>query len=292
MGYGIQNFAVYDLLIRENLFDNIQSVVDMGSQELHFAERDTTSPSHEYKECIRQTIKSAGGPDIDDIQLNNLANRSSAGEFWKILGKEYKALDADGWYGKPFDFNLDQVEEKDKLANCFVINSGTTEHLIDQANAFRIAHDLTKKEGLMLHSVPFLGSIDHGFFNYNPNFFQALASFNSYEIMGLWLSFPSSPTLVPWNKNMIPVFNSFVNEEEGISLICLLKKNHDLDFCIPFQKGYEGAQAESNLARYNYVIDAKIISGVDALRKRSVDDLSGRQILKELKLRILKRFGV
>ena len=162
MGYGVQNFAIYDLMIRENLFDNIQSVVDMGSQELHFAERDTTS--HEYKECIRQTIKSAGGPDIDDIQLNKLANRSSAGEFWKILGKEYKALDSDGWYGKPFDFNLDQVEEKDKLANCFVVNGGTTEHLFDQANAFRIAHDLTKKDGLMLHQLPFLGCIDHGFF--------------------------------------------------------------------------------------------------------------------------------
>ena len=108
--------------------------------------------------------------------------------------------------------------------------------------------------------------------------------------MGLWLSFPSSPTLVPWRENMATLFDGFIRESVGLH--CLFRKNHDLDFCIPFQKGYEEMQAESNLARYNYVIDAKVVSGVEAFRKRSVDDLSGRQILKELKLRILKRFGV
>jgi hypothetical protein len=47
-----------------------------------------------------------------------------------------------------------------------VINAGTTEHVSNQENAFRVIHDLTKRGGMMNHEVPAGGMIDHGFFSY------------------------------------------------------------------------------------------------------------------------------
>src|SRR5215211_2335532 len=39
----------------------------------------------------------------------------------------------------------------------------------------------------MIHDVPFTVQLEHGFFNTQPNFFEALARYNSYETLGLWL---------------------------------------------------------------------------------------------------------
>ena len=47
---------------------------------------------------------------------------------------------------------------------------------------FENVHNLTKKDGLMFHLIPFEGQIDHGYFSYHPNFFYDLALFNNYEI--------------------------------------------------------------------------------------------------------------
>jgi hypothetical protein len=134
---------------------------------------------------------------------------------------------------------LDSVRDEDKNAYCLTVNGGTTEHLIDQENAFRVMHDLTKVGGLMLHQVPFLGSIDHGFFNYNPNFFTALARFNSYDILGIWLCPGGTYSLIPWSDAMVKNLKASVNPDYYAILYCLFRKSNHLDFCVPFQKGYE-----------------------------------------------------
>lgn len=290
MGYGVETMAVFQTIARDGFFDDIKRVVDLGSQEMHFSERDTTS--HPYREIIRSTVVALGGPELSESDLAAMADRASVGEFYRLLGKEYKALDADGWYGPPFDINLDQVMDEDRGAYCLTVNSGTTEHLVDQRNAFCIVHDLTRAGGLMIHSVPFVGSIDHGFFNYNPNFFRALARFNSYEVLGLWVMPYGIASLIPWNENTSRYLE--LSGRGNSSLYCLLRKEYDQVFCTPFQNGYEGAQAESNLDRYNYVIDGNLISGVEAYRisqqDKSIGNLTGRTLLRELKRRIMRRF--
>ena len=38
--------------------------------------------------------------------------------------------------------------------------------------------------GLMLHALPFTAHLEHGFFSYQPNLFDALARYNSYQTLG------------------------------------------------------------------------------------------------------------
>jgi hypothetical protein len=73
-----------------------------------------------------------------------------------------------------------------------VTNIGTTEHVTDQINAFRVIHEFAKPGANFLHSVPFAGYFNHGLYNYHPIFFVFLASANEYEIVHLGLSDPGT----------------------------------------------------------------------------------------------------
>ncbi len=294
MGYSVETMALYQMMQSQGLFKGVRRVVDLGSQEMHFGKQDTTS--HPYRNIIARTVEAMGGPALSEADLNILSDRSSVKGFYELLGMEYTALDADGWYGKPFDLNLDSVDSADRNAYCLCVNAGTTEHLMDQNNAFKIVHHLTRPGGLMLHALPFLGSIDHGFFNYNPNLFWALARFNDYEMLGMWASPSGTASLLPWNSEIAAHMNLPMGSSKGVGIWCLMRKRHDLDYCVPFQAGYEDAQADENLARYNYVINGQLMSGVEAIRingqKAALETFGGRALLNELCRRIAARIGI
>ena len=167
MGYGISTFSVLKMLAIEGRLSEIKQVVDLGAQDIHFSEGDKVS--HPFRAIIRELCLVLDGPDLSNEEVDSLAARAPARDLFERLNIRYKSLDTNARYGEPFDLNFDQVSDEDRGAYCLTMNSGTTEHLFDQENAFRVAHDLTRVGGLMIHSVPFVGNIDHGFFNYNLN---------------------------------------------------------------------------------------------------------------------------
>ena len=65
-----------------------------------------------------------------------------------------------------------------------VVNTGTTEHIANQDNAFRVIHDLARKGGVTYHEVP-AGMTDHGLINYNPRFFWKMRDANDYEVLSM-----------------------------------------------------------------------------------------------------------
>jgi hypothetical protein len=101
---------------------------------------------------------------------------------WTWLGFEYAAIDIDGGPGSiPLDLNFDDVPEKFKKHFQLVTNLGTTEHVANQLQAFKIIHDLTANGGVMIHHLPAQGFMNHGLVNYNLKFFWMLARSNGYK---------------------------------------------------------------------------------------------------------------
>ena len=109
----------------------------------------------------------------------------------------------------------------------------------------------------MLHILPFIGCVDHGFFTYQPNFFYALARFNSYELLGVWFN-PSTAlsSLIPWQHDLLNHIN--VSPTKDSVLVVALRKMYAQKFCIPFQGVYEFSQMPENARRYKYVIDGEL----------------------------------
>ncbi len=120
-------------------------------------------------------------PD-EEIDFNLTA--PFAREFWHWLGFDYAAVDIDGSPGSiPLDLNYDSVPPQAKGKYSLVTNFGTTEHIVNQLNAFNVIHDLTAPNEIMIHEVPVQGMVNHGLINYNFKFFWMLARSNGYKII-------------------------------------------------------------------------------------------------------------
>src|SRR5262249_26475042 len=68
----------------------------------------------------------------------------------------------------------------------FIANSGTSEHILNQYNVFKVIHDAAARGAIMYHGVPAWGDYEHGIISYSPKFFWALGEANSYEIIKYW----------------------------------------------------------------------------------------------------------
>jgi hypothetical protein len=72
------------------------------------------------------------------------------------------------------------------------MNFGTTEHILNQFNCFKVIHDATKVGGYIFHSsLPALGYVDHGYITYTGRCFFDIAGFNEYEVVEFWFEGPA-----------------------------------------------------------------------------------------------------
>src|SRR5262249_12613401 len=120
------------------------------------------------------------GAPVGPENFTERAPRSTA--FWRSLGFDYAALDYNGHLDSfAIDLNDEQVAAEMRESFDLVVNTGTTEHVANQGNAFRVIHDLTRKGGVMYHQVPASGDLYHGLVNYSPKFFQHMQKQNDYQ---------------------------------------------------------------------------------------------------------------
>lgn len=63
-----------------------------------------------------------------------------------------------------------------------VTNFGTAEHCFNIAACFETIHRLTEPGGLMLHVLPAMGDVNHGFYNVHPLLYTNLARANDYKL--------------------------------------------------------------------------------------------------------------
>jgi hypothetical protein len=194
MGLGRGFLANFVELKRSGRIEGAKRVVEIGSQQLadDFLQSDA---------FLDELYGLFGRPRADlgrPVGAEHFTERAPAAEpFWSSLGLEYFAIDFGGHRNSvALDLNRDSVPASLKASFDLVVNAGTTEHVANQDNAFRVIHDLTRKTAVMLHELPAGGMINHGFFNYHPRFFQNLAAFNLYEVIWLRVSFGRRANMV------------------------------------------------------------------------------------------------
>lgn len=159
--------------------------------------------------------------------------------YYEALGYEYVAIDIDGSPNSvPLDLNYDDVPRELLGRFNLVTNFGTTEHVSNQLNAFKIIHDLAATGAVMLHEVPAQGLINHGLFSYNPKFFQKLAESNAYETLFLDYRWTEIRPGLPEDLRFL--IERYVSVEDrplcGISeavLFVAQRKTHDRPFVPP-----------------------------------------------------------
>ena len=216
---------IMTLVVRSvvDLLDKQPSVLELGNQ--------TFNSSVAALDNVIQ--RSNNGADIDVEGLRKLktllteSSKNSAELYYKCLGfAHYDAIDINDTFGsKVMDLNRD-LREAYGFTNTYelVTNNGTGEHIFDQASVLRNMHNLTKSNGVMIHVMPILNYINHGFYCFHPSLYYSLALANRYQLLGLALA----------NRNAIGVraqlepgaerLPDFLLESTSISLAAMLGK--------------------------------------------------------------------
>ncbi len=161
------------------------SVVELGNQ--------TFKPKSGDFERVTARLLGQETP-FDAALLREIAVRrdsalsASTSDYYRALGfASYRAIDVNGRYDSlVMDLNRDLAKHYG-FSETFdlVTNNGTSEHIFNQSAVFSNAHALCKVGGVMLHVLPFVNYLNHGFFSYNPILFCDLAETNDYEVCRL-----------------------------------------------------------------------------------------------------------
>jgi hypothetical protein len=141
-----------------------------------------------------------------------------------------------------------------------VTNWGMGEHIFNQNTFFKNVHDLTKKDGYMVHMLPFRTRQNHCFYLYTETFIKNLINENEYKL------------IYSWNiiGDLIPNLNRFSNGlEKEIWKVFLIKKLNDKPFKTPFQRGniFEDDNKLNKYKRRVRIKDKIRIKGVNIIRK-------------------------
>jgi hypothetical protein len=222
------------------------SVIDLGRQQLSDSFLDCRTALETMQRLFGVArpcpLPPPSAPVIDEELKHLDSTAPAARDFWTWLGVEYSVIDIDGTSGTILlDLNYDNVPADAKGKYGLVMNFGTTEHVANQLNAFRVVHDLTAVGGVMFHNVPAQGMVNHGLVNYHPKFFWMLARSNGYK----WLAtdFSQSGSMREFSVEMIhptpeTIVPGLAARVKGYSppngsLAVLLQKVIDLEYVAP-----------------------------------------------------------
>jgi hypothetical protein len=256
MGLGPNVLALYHQLKILGRFDGVTDVVELGSQGVWCPD----------PQLLKGLFDAFGKPTPPEHELSPYINSTGTGiassrHLHEHLGFRYDCIDIDANFGSlTLDLNFDPVPPEHRNRYGLTTNHGTTEHIFNQYNAFKAIHDLTKPGGLMLHGLPFTVHLDHGFFNYQPNLFEALARYNSYRTLGIWVALDwTLSSFVPWQPQLLDFL--VMNGKTTHLLLVLQEKMYETEFCIPIQRVYEPMIPASSASRYQLVVDGEYYSG-------------------------------
>lgn len=172
------------------------SILDIGSSNLYSA----------TPEDIKQFLRKYGLPSIPDLDefAARLAagssydpviggrNEAFVGELFEKAGMRYVSFDiAAGYRTTILDLNHAAPPPAFQGKFDLVLNFGTTEHILNQLNCFKVIHDATKVGGYVYHSLPAVGYVNHGYITYTGRCFFDVAGFNEYELVACWFDGPS-----------------------------------------------------------------------------------------------------
>jgi hypothetical protein len=241
-------------LRRAGTLNGLDRLIEIGAQQLSNVFLRSRRPLRElYQLCDKsfpelgqpKFIGTAGGEATRaSAALDYLAESNpSSRMFWTSLGFTYNALDFDGHRDSiAIDLNRDQVPDDLRGNFHIAVNAGTTEHVANQDNAFRVIHDLVCKGGIMMHEVPAQGMMNHGLVNYNPKFFWHLCRENSYEVLMMkvtsWTSTPVPENVLDSNRvyggaNHLLINGKIAEAVPDFMIRASLRKLEDQPFVTP-----------------------------------------------------------
>jgi SAM-dependent methyltransferase len=159
MGMGMASF---DYLAAKRLISVDSRILDIGSQNLYNATPQTIRKFAELFGSVSVT------PTFDaEVDRISYFSTPRAGERTAYISEllnlttiGYESYDVcPALKTDIFDLNVERLPDERRNNFDLILNFGTTEHLINQLNAFEVMHDAMKVGGVAFHQLPSVGWI-------------------------------------------------------------------------------------------------------------------------------------
>jgi hypothetical protein len=291
MAFSLADLCLVHRLKTQGYLPNGSAVVEIGAQQID----DSILANMQELEVLGRAFgvdspcpPFAAGPAS---HKHRLAGAPMARDIWTWLGTEYAAIDIERCPGSiPLDLNCDEVPTDARSKYRLVTNLGTTEHVANQLHAFKIIHDLTAADGVMIHNVPchWLG---HGLVGYNPKFFFALARSNNYEILYMDLSFADEADFSDQPDPVVSDISRFVPDfperwRRYRPALCILhvamQKQYDLEYVAPLDVDNIASIDDAVLKnRYWTVFDRGAFETIALSRAKALEDAEQKATKRE-----------
>lgn len=246
MGLSLSFLNIMLGLKRAGTIERLTQVIEIGAQQLSNEFLHASSKLDELYHLYGRPRIQLGDGDYQGMRgsiEHQPADAPASRLFWESLGFTYAAADFGGHRASiAIDLNRDRVTDDLRGRFQLVVNAGTTEHVANQDNAFRIIHDLVCIGGIMIHFVPAQGMMMHGLFNYNPKFFWHLCRENGYEVLELTagsdgLAMPVPNEVIDSNTHYANVISEQPLKAgqlvSDFSIVAVLRKLNDEGFVTP-----------------------------------------------------------
>ncbi len=224
-------WTTVSMLDGKSLFPQGIRVLDIGSSNVYNAE--DLGIEAFIRARVSDAPASTGTVSADIGQRSRIMkdgqqqNKAFLGEILTAAGLHYESIDiADGYRTTQLDLNRDALPRQFAQAFDLVMNVGTSEHVLDQAAVFRIAHEATRPSGLMFHQLPASGFSNHGYFCYTPRLFCDLAGYNHYEIVDLWFDGPGA------QDNLLGAVEAYRHLYPALDALLARSKTNERDVAI------------------------------------------------------------
>lgn len=294
MGIGTWELDVLLRLRKEGYLPDHATMIEIGAQQLaNSALADSAKIG-----ALAQNFGAGSAPALPrptesvvlDGGMEHLdAAAPPARELWRWLGFDYAAIDIDeSPESIALDLNFDDAPASAMGKFDLVTNFGTTEHIANQLNAFKVIHDLTKLGGVMWHTLPAQGMPNHGLINYNPKFFWMLARSNGYKWVNMeysgWGEYYSLPDNI---VDHLMEFNSLAREQcknikvsdAGIAVV--LQKIFDIPFVAPLDVPTGAVTNNKDLEKRYWTV----------FTPKAFENLQRRDRLKKILSKVTSRLG-
>lgn len=267
MGTGWKDFNLILRLKAEGYLSSGGAVVEIGAQQL-------SNDVLRHQENLKQLGEAFGVTATLDLpdptksifvhgELEHLDSAAPpARDVWRWLGFDYAAIDIDGSPGSiPLDLNFDEVPRKFRKHFQLATNLGTTEHVANQLQAFKIIHDLVAPGGVMMHHVPAQGYLNHGLVNYNMKFFWMLARSNGYKWIYSDFTLSNETYDLPDNiRGDVRSFEKSIDERAqgygavDCGIVVALQKVLDIEFVPPIDVPNGTVVTDKNLKKRYWTV--------------------------------------
>lgn len=257
------------------MFDNMHSVMDMGSQEIGMNYPDFMHLIDSY------AVKYDRGQFEDQKNFPGFPRMSSK-PFWRALGFDITDnLDINGEHGSIYcDLNKPFLQNEMFEKYDLVTDFGNNEHPFNVAEAYRTMHKLVKKGGLLWIDQAVLNG--NGFYNFDISFFESMAAANDYGI--IYSAFVINTQNdeqyhVPCSRDLLDMFD--YSKVKYIGINYLFRKSTSSEFQFPIQNIPK--QSDPNRSyRVSYVSNR-----FPPERYYIPNSMSGRFMLNELVKKLL-----